>query len=191
MREAAALPLSVITAWEGLVDRAGVYADQQVLIHAGAGGVGQHRRSDRAGVRGGGLCYCVCRDKRSIVEALRRDTHRLPLDLLSTNTLPNIPGVKGFDIVYDTVGGATLDASFAAVKRYSGSCVELPGVGRALAGSALVSRSHVFRRLHPASAPQRRWSRSSWRRSLPSQAAMLAESGKLKPLLNERRFSYN
>src|SRR5271170_3984580 len=40
MREAAALPLSVITAWEGLVDRASVHADQQVLIHAGAGGVG-------------------------------------------------------------------------------------------------------------------------------------------------------
>jgi NADPH2:quinone reductase len=40
MREAAALPLSVITAWEGLVDRAGVHAGQTVLVHAGAGGVG-------------------------------------------------------------------------------------------------------------------------------------------------------
>jgi len=40
MREAAALPLSTITAWEGLVDRAGVHAGQTVLIHAGAGGVG-------------------------------------------------------------------------------------------------------------------------------------------------------
>jgi NADPH:quinone reductase len=40
MREAAALPLSVITAWEGLVDRAKVRADETVLIHGGAGGVG-------------------------------------------------------------------------------------------------------------------------------------------------------
>jgi NADPH2:quinone reductase len=32
MREAAALPLSTITAWEGLVDRARVQADQKVLI---------------------------------------------------------------------------------------------------------------------------------------------------------------
>ena len=39
-REAAALPLSTITAWEGLVDRAQVHATQKVLIHAGAGGVG-------------------------------------------------------------------------------------------------------------------------------------------------------
>jgi NADPH2:quinone reductase len=40
MRQAAALPLSVITAWEGLVDRAKVRDDQTVLIHAGAGGIG-------------------------------------------------------------------------------------------------------------------------------------------------------
>jgi NADPH2:quinone reductase len=32
LREAAALPLSTITAWEGLVDRARVQADQKVLI---------------------------------------------------------------------------------------------------------------------------------------------------------------
>jgi len=40
MRQAAALPLIAITAWEGLVDRAKVHADQTVLIQAGAGGVG-------------------------------------------------------------------------------------------------------------------------------------------------------
>ena len=40
MREAAALPLAVITAWEGLVDRARVRRGQRVLVHGGAGGVG-------------------------------------------------------------------------------------------------------------------------------------------------------
>jgi NADPH:quinone reductase-like Zn-dependent oxidoreductase len=40
MREAAALPLIFITAWEGLVDRAHLQAGQKVLIHGGAGGVG-------------------------------------------------------------------------------------------------------------------------------------------------------
>src|SRR5580692_5277549 len=40
IREAAALPLIAITAWEGLVDRARVHAGQTALIHAGAGGVG-------------------------------------------------------------------------------------------------------------------------------------------------------
>ena len=40
MREAAALPLIFITAWEGLVDRANVRAGQKVLIQGGGGGVG-------------------------------------------------------------------------------------------------------------------------------------------------------
>ena len=41
MREAAALPLVVITAWEGLVDRAVVRKGQTVLIQGGGGGIGQ------------------------------------------------------------------------------------------------------------------------------------------------------
>jgi NADPH:quinone reductase-like Zn-dependent oxidoreductase len=40
MREAASIPLVFITAWEGLVDGAGVRAGQSVLIQGGAGGVG-------------------------------------------------------------------------------------------------------------------------------------------------------
>jgi NADPH:quinone reductase-like Zn-dependent oxidoreductase len=40
MRDAAAVPLIFITAWEGLVDRAGVHSGQKVLVHGGAGGVG-------------------------------------------------------------------------------------------------------------------------------------------------------
>lgn len=40
LREAAALPLAAITAWEGLVDRAAVAPGQSVLVQGGAGGVG-------------------------------------------------------------------------------------------------------------------------------------------------------
>ena len=40
MREAAALPLVFITAWEGLVDRAALAAGWKVLVHGGGGGVG-------------------------------------------------------------------------------------------------------------------------------------------------------
>src|SRR5262249_2342697 len=39
MREAAALPLIFITAWEGLVDRVGLHAGQSLLV-LGGGGVG-------------------------------------------------------------------------------------------------------------------------------------------------------
>jgi NADPH:quinone reductase-like Zn-dependent oxidoreductase len=40
LRESAALPPVFITAWEGLVDRAAVRAEQTVLIHGGTGGIG-------------------------------------------------------------------------------------------------------------------------------------------------------
>jgi NADPH:quinone reductase-like Zn-dependent oxidoreductase len=36
---------------------------------------------------------------------------------------------EGFDIVFDTVGGATLDSSFVAVKRYTGHVVSCFGWG--------------------------------------------------------------
>lgn len=37
---AAALPLAGLTAWQALVDHAGVRAGESVLVHGGAGGVG-------------------------------------------------------------------------------------------------------------------------------------------------------
>lgn len=40
MKSAAALPLVALTAWQALVDRAGVKPGQKVFIHAGSGGVG-------------------------------------------------------------------------------------------------------------------------------------------------------
>jgi len=40
MVEAAALPLTALTAWQALVERGGIAAGRKVLIHAGSGGVG-------------------------------------------------------------------------------------------------------------------------------------------------------
>lgn len=40
MEEAAAVPLVALTAWQALVDRAGLRTGQEILIHAGSGGVG-------------------------------------------------------------------------------------------------------------------------------------------------------
>ena len=66
MRQAAALPLSVITSWEGLVDRARVHEGQQVLIHAGAGGVG-HVAVQIARAFGADVFATVSLDKTQIV----------------------------------------------------------------------------------------------------------------------------
>ncbi len=67
MRQAAAMPLSFITAWEGVVDRANVQAGQKVLVHAGAGGVG-HVVVQIAKARGAEVFATDSQEKKAIVE---------------------------------------------------------------------------------------------------------------------------
>jgi len=129
MRDAAALPLSVLTAWEGLVDRAQVQTGQKVLVHAGAGGVG-HIVVQLAHAFGANVFATVSADKKVIVErfgAMVIDYQTTSVDEYVTEHTSG----AGFDIVYDTVGGATLDASFEAIKTYTGHVVSCPGVGNA------------------------------------------------------------
>src|SRR5580704_3020657 len=126
MRESAALPLVTITAWEGLMDRAGVHAGQNVLVHAGAGGVG-YAAVQIAAAYGAKVFATVSDDKRSIVEAvggIAIDRHAAVDEYVAAHT-----GGEGFDIVYDTLGGAVTDASFLAVKRYTGHVVSCFGWG--------------------------------------------------------------
>ena len=97
MRQAAALPLSIITAWEGLVDRANVHPGQRVLIHAGAGGVG-HVAVQLARAFGASVFTTVSPEKRVIAE----DLGASPIDYRSVPVEQYVAastGGKGFDIV--------------------------------------------------------------------------------------------
>ncbi len=185
MRQAAALPLSVITAWEGLVDRAGVHADQTVLVHAGAGGVG-HIAIQVARAVGAKVFSTVSAEKKAIVEGFGA----VPIDYRSTTVVEYVADCtagKGFDIVYDTVGGATLDASFLAVKRYSGRVVSSLGWGsHSLAPLSFrgATYSGVFTLLPLITGEDR-----AHHGKILAQAASLAEQGKLVPLLSEQRFT--
>ena len=155
MREAAALPLSVITAWEGLVDRAKIHSGQQVLIHAGAGGVG-HIAVQIARAFGADVFATVSPPyKAKIVADFGATPHRLPLHVRRDQYVAAHTGGGGFDIVYDTVGGATLDASFAAVRRYTGHALSCLGWGsHALA--LVTSRVTIVRIIGTCSATPRR-----------------------------------
>lgn len=185
MREAAALPLSTITAWEGLVDRAQVHAGQQVLIHAGAGGVG-HIAVQIARAFGAEVFATVSPEKKKIVEGFGATA----IDYRTATVeeyMAEYTGGQGFDIVYDTVGGAILDASFAAVKRYTGHALSCLGWGaHSLAPLSFrgASYSGVFTLLPLITGEGR-----AHHGEILARAAALAEAGKLKPLVNERRFS--
>jgi NADPH:quinone reductase len=185
MREAAALPLITITAWEGLVDRAKVHAGQRVLIHAGAGGVG-HIAIQIARAYGAEVFATVSLEKKKIVE----EFGATPIDYRSSSVEEYVAAKtdgKGFDIVYDTVGGATLDASFVAVKHYTGHVVSCLGWGlHSLAPLSFrgASYSGVFTLLPLITGGSR-----THHGKILAQATASAEAEKLKPLLNEQRFS--
>ena len=183
MRQAAALPLVTITAWEGLVDRANVRANQTVLIHAGAGGVG-YAAIHIALARGAKVFTTISVDKREIVEALGAtaiDRNTAVADYVDRYTAG-----EGFDIVYDTLGGPVLDASFVAVKRYTGHVVSCLGWGtHALAPLSFraATYSGVFTLLPLLSGNGR-----ANHGHILRDAAKLADSHKLKPLLAEQNF---
>lgn len=115
-REAAALPLVAITAWEGLVDRAGVRAGQRVLIHGGAGGVG-HLAIQIARVQGAAVFATGSSRQRDIISRLGATFIDHTAETVGDYVSKHTQG-SGFDVVYDTVGGAVLDASFQAVRRF-------------------------------------------------------------------------
>ncbi|MEV4630782.1 zinc-dependent alcohol dehydrogenase family protein [Micromonospora sp. NPDC049523] len=184
-REAAALPLAVITAWEALVDRARVTAGHQVLVHGGAGGVGQvaiqiaHARGARVFATG---------SPRSLAAIARLGA--TPIDYTTTpveDYVAEHTDDRGFDIVFDTIGGATLDLSFNAVRTYTGHVVSALGWGtHSLAPLSFrgASYSGVFT-LMPMLTGQGREHHGEILR----EAGALADVQALRPLLDPRRFT--
>lgn len=184
MREAAALPLVFITAWEGLVDRAQVQARQRVLV-LGAGGVGhiaiQIARAFGAEV----FAVDKAARHREIEElcATAIDRHQTTVE----EYVKDHTGGRGFDIVYDTVGGAGIDAAFNAVARF-GHVVSCLGWGTHSLGPLsfrAASYSGVFTLLPILTGEGR-----AHHGQILREAKRLAEAGKITPLVDPRRFSF-
>jgi NADPH:quinone reductase-like Zn-dependent oxidoreductase len=185
MRETAGLPLVLITAWEGLVDRARVRAGQKVLIHGGAGGVG-HVAVQIARAFGAEVFATGSAGQQTIIESFGAtfiDYRKSSVeDYVAEHT-----GGEGFDIVYDTVGGETLDASFKAARVYEGHVVSCLGWGQhslAPLSFRAATYSGVFTLL-----PLLTGKGGEHHGQILRDAAKLIEAGKLKPLLDPRQFT--
>jgi NADPH:quinone reductase-like Zn-dependent oxidoreductase len=185
MAQAAALPLGFITSWEGLVDRASVAAGNQVLVHGGAGGVG-FLAVQLALARG---AQVFATGSPTSLDVIRR-VGATAIDYTTTavdDYVDEYTGGDGFDIVVDNVGGATLDASFSAVKRYTGHVVSALGWGtHSLAPLSFrgATYSGVFT-LMPLLTGRGR----DHHGHIASQAAALADSGRLVPRLDDTTFT--
>ena len=190
MREAAALPLIFITAWEGLVDRARLNLngnDKKVLVHGGAGGVG-HMAVQLAVALGAAVYATGSAGQRAVIEGMGA----VFIDYRTTSVedyVREYTGGEGFDVVYDTVGGATLDASFKAARLYHGHVVSCLGWGtHALAPLSFraASYSGVFTLL-PLLSGRGRENHGAIMR----EAGKLVAAGKLIVTLDPTRYSFD
>jgi len=184
MREAAALPLVFITAWEGLVDRAKVARGQKVLIQGGSGGVG-HVAIQIAQSFGADVYATSSQSRMAIVE--RFGARGIDYASVSVDSyVQSFTGSEGFDLVYDNVGGSVLDDSFKAVKRF-GHVVSALGWGtHSLAPLSFKSATYsgIFTLLPLLTGVGR-----DHYGDILREATRLAENGQLVPVLDPRSFS--
>jgi NADPH:quinone reductase len=116
--EAAAAPLVLITAWEALLDRAGLQAGQTVLIHAGAGGVG-HVAIQLARLAGARVAATVSSpEKADFAHALGAEYTINYREESLVEAVMDWTGGLGVDVAFDTVGPEVFRQTLPAMAHY-------------------------------------------------------------------------
>ncbi len=184
MREVAALPLVGITAYEGL-RRAGVKPGQRVLVHGGSGGVGhvalqlaRHAGAEVFSTGGGDA-------QLSLIESLGATPINYKTESVEDYVRDHTAG-RGFDVVFDSVGGMNMLNSFnaAALNGNVASTVSMCEIDLTTAHFKGLSL-HVVFMLIPMLHDFERHVHGEILRDL----AAAAESGGLRPVLDAERFS--
>lgn len=109
MEEAASLPLVGLTAWQVLVERAGLRAGQKVLIHAGSGGVGTFA-IQLAKHLGATVATTTSTANVALVEDLGADV------VIDYKTHDFEKRLSGYDVVLSSLSGDTLRKSLNVLK---------------------------------------------------------------------------
>ncbi|AWI79278.1 quinone oxidoreductase [Parazoarcus communis] len=183
MREAAALPLVGITAYEGL-QRAGAQAGQKVLVHGGTGGVG-HLAVQLAKHLGADV-YATCGGQKQaeIIQGYGATAIDYKTEKVADYVAKHTAGA-GFDVVFDTVGGANMSNSFeaAALNAQVATTVSLLELDLSPAHFKGLSL-HVVFMLIPMLYTHKREQHGA----ILAKLAEIVDAGALKPLLDETRF---
>jgi len=106
---AATTPISALTAWQGLIERGRLVAGQRVLIHGAAGGVGCIA-VQLAHWRGARVTGTASHSNLDFVRGLGAD------EVIDYQATRFEDVVRDIDLVFDTVGGETLERSWAVLK---------------------------------------------------------------------------
>ncbi|MEQ9172444.1 MAG: zinc-dependent alcohol dehydrogenase family protein [Roseovarius indicus] len=184
MRAAAALPLVGITAYEGL-QRANVHAGQKVLVHGGAGGVGhvavqiaKHLGADVYATGTGDAQIAVIEGYSATAIDFRAET---VAEYVEQHT-----GGEGFDVIFDSVGGANLTNSFeaAALNGHVATTVFLVELDLTPAHFKGLSL-HVVFMLIPMLHDHKREQHGA----ILAKLSEIVDAGALQPLLDDSRFA--
>jgi NADPH:quinone reductase-like Zn-dependent oxidoreductase len=108
--QAAAIPLSGLTAWQGLFDHAKVSQGDSVLVHGAGGGVGTYALQ-LARWKGAHVIATCSATKADLVRELGADE---VIDYAGTKFDEEVSDV---DAVLDTVGGETLERSWKVLRK--------------------------------------------------------------------------
>jgi NADPH:quinone reductase-like Zn-dependent oxidoreductase len=106
---AASVPIGALTSWQGLIEHAKLQPGERVLIHGGAGAVGPYA-VQMAHIRGAGVITTVSPENIDFVNRLGAD------EVIDCKASRFEKEVRDVDVVFDTVGGDTLDRSWGALK---------------------------------------------------------------------------
>jgi NADPH:quinone reductase-like Zn-dependent oxidoreductase len=108
--QAAALPLSALTAWQALFEHAHLLAGQRVLIHGGAGGVGS-LAAQLARWQGARVLVTASARNIALVRSLGAD------DVIDYRATPFEATLRELDVVLDTIGGETRERSWRVLRK--------------------------------------------------------------------------
>jgi NADPH:quinone reductase-like Zn-dependent oxidoreductase len=117
--QAAAVPLAATTAWQALIDVAGLKSGQTVLIHGGSGGVG-HFAVQIAKARGAKVIATASTANQDLLRQLGVDQ---PIDYTKTK-FEDV--VKDVDIVLEATRSDSMARSYGVVKK-GGFIVSITG----------------------------------------------------------------
>ncbi len=106
---AATVPIGALTAWQGLLDRAKMQSGERVLIQGAAGAVGLFV-VQMAHLHGGFVIATASARDAEFLKELGAD------QVIDYQTSRFEDQIKNVDVVFDAVGGETLDRSWTVLK---------------------------------------------------------------------------
>jgi NADPH:quinone reductase-like Zn-dependent oxidoreductase len=160
--EAATVPISALTAWQGLIERGELRPGQRVLIHGASGGVGS-------------FAVQLAHDRGAHVIATASARNRDFVRQLGANEFIDYTSQKfdeltsDIDIVFDCVGGETFERSFRVIKP-GGRVITIAASAEAEAATD-ERKKNAFFIVEP-------------NQNQLIEVAKLIEAGKLKPVID-------